>query len=153
MTNLVIAIRNTDLKRSAQRYDLMLGIGMDIISMNRMAETMQRSGDIFLRRAFSPSEIQRGKQSDNPVAFFATAFAAKEAVFKALALSWDQDIDLRNMEVCRGPVGEPLMELSGQVERIAREKGCVHVMLSLSYETDSAVAMVVLSGKVRGVRS
>ncbi len=124
----------------------MVGIGVDIIEMNRMAETIQRSGDIFLRRAFSPSEIERGKQSDNPVAFFATAFAAKEAVFKALTLNWEQGIDLRNIEVGRGPVGEPTGKLSGQVERIAREKGCIHVMLSLSYETDSAIAMVVLSG-------
>jgi holo-[acyl-carrier protein] synthase len=124
----------------------MLGIGVDIIDMNRMAETMHRSGDLFLKRAFSPVEIQTGKQSENPIAFYATAFAAKEAVFKALTLSWKLGIDLRDIEVCRGPFGEPAVKLSGQVERIAREKGVGHVMLSLSYEMDVAIAMVVLVG-------
>ena len=124
----------------------MLGIGVDIISMHRMAETIGRSGDIFLKRVFTSSEIERGRQSENQIAFFATAFAAKEAVFKALVLSWEPGLDLRDMEVERGAVGEPLLKLSGQVARIAREKGCTRVLISLSYETEHAVAMAIGAG-------
>ncbi len=123
----------------------MIGIGVDIVNVNRIADTIERSGDIFLRRVFSAAEIARGRQSDGPAAFFATAFAAKEAVFKALTLSWEPGVDFRNIEVSRGAAGEPLVALSGQVETIARARGCTRIMLSLSYESDSAIALVVLT--------
>lgn len=121
----------------------MIGIGIDIIAIDRMAETIERSGDIFLRRVFTPAEIESGKRCDHPAAFFAMAFAAKEAVFKALTLSWEQGIDLRDIEISRGAVGQPLVKLSGQVERVAKEKGCGRVEISQSFETDMAVAVAV----------
>ncbi len=123
----------------------MMGIGVDISSMKIMAETLDRSGNLFLRRVFTSDEITQGKTGENPIAFFATAWAAKEATFKALVLTWDQGIDLRDMEVTRGPAGEPLMNLSGAVKRIAREKGCARVLISLSYESEHAVAAAMLS--------
>ena len=122
----------------------MVGIGVDIISLTRMAETLNRSGEVFLNRAFTPAEVEAGGRCENPTAFFATAWAAKEATFKALVLNWAQDVDLRDMEVTRGPAGEPLMNLSGNVKRIASEKGCAKVLISLSYETEHAIAMVLL---------
>ncbi|MBN1535769.1 MAG: holo-ACP synthase [Anaerolineales bacterium] len=121
----------------------MIGIGIDIVAINRMAETIERSGDIFLRRVFTPTEIESGKRCDHPAAFFAMAFAAKEAVFKALTLSWEQGIDLRHIEINRGEVGQPLVRLSGQVERAAKEKGCGRVEISQSFETDMAVAVAI----------
>ena len=124
----------------------MLGIGVDIISMVRMAETLDRSGDVFLKRVFSANEIALGCRSANPTAFFAMSFAAKEATFKALALSWEPGLDLRDMEVTRGPAGEPVMELSGQVARLAREKGCARVSISLSYETEQAIGVALVAG-------
>ena len=123
----------------------MPGIGVDIISLARMAETIERSGEIFLKRVFSPAEIELARRSENQTAFFATAFAAKEAAFKALTLSWDQGVDLRDMEVTRGPVGEPIMKLSGNVEKLAREKGCNGILISLSYETDHAIGVAMLT--------
>jgi holo-[acyl-carrier protein] synthase len=122
----------------------MMGIGVDIISMARMAETLDRSGDVFLKRVFSSTEIALGRQSANPTAFFAMSFAAKEAAFKALALRWEPGLDLRDMEVTRGPAGEPLLELSGQVARLAGEKGCARVLISLSYETEQAIGVALV---------
>jgi holo-[acyl-carrier protein] synthase len=121
----------------------MIGIGIDIVTISRIAETLERSGDIFLRRVFSPSEIESGKRCDHPAAFFAMAFAAKEAVFKALTLSWQQGIDLRDIVISRGAVGQPLVSLSGQVEKVAREKGCTRIEISQSFETDVAVAVAI----------
>lgn len=121
----------------------MIGIGIDIIAIDRMTETIERSGDIFLRRVFTPAEIDSGKRCDHPAAFFAMAFAAKEAVFKALTLSWEQGIDLRDIEINRGAVGQPLVKLSGQVEAVAKIKGCLRIEISQSFETDVAVAVAV----------
>ncbi len=104
---------------------------------------MQRSGDVFLERVYSPAEIVKGKGCESPLYYFASAFAAKEAVFKALTLSWQPGIDLRNIEISRGSSGEPLLTLSGRIAEIAAEKGKYEGSISLSYETTIAIAMVV----------
>ena len=121
-------------------------IGIDMIEQSRMAETIGRSGDIFLRRVFSDSEIHRARLRDNPTRHFASAFAAKEAVFKALNLGWDQEVDFREMEILRGRSGEPLVRLQGNIKIRADEKDCRRVHLSISYETDLAIAMAFAEG-------
>jgi holo-[acyl-carrier protein] synthase len=121
----------------------MLEIGIDIVNLVHMTETLQRSGDIFVERVYSPAEIKLAKACENSMAFFASAFAAKEAVFKALKLTWQPGIDLRQIEVGRGPLGEPLITLSGRIGELAAAKGEYEMAISLSYETTIAIAMVV----------
>lgn len=121
----------------------MKGIGIDIITLSRMDETVQRSGNLFLKRTFSEKEQQTARASENANKFFASAFAAKEAVFKALG--WEQDIDFREIEVSRGSSGEPLVNLCGTIGARASAKGFTRVLLSLSYETNLAVAMAVVT--------
>ncbi len=123
----------------------MQGIGIDIIKLSRMRDIIQRSGEVFLRRVFSIGELERARRSENPAAYFASAFAAKEAVFKALVLDWDRGADLRDIEIDRGEYGEPLALLHGAVKAQAEAKGCPRLLVSLSYETDLAVAMAVAS--------
>lgn len=124
----------------------MIGIGIDIIELSRMAETIERSGKIFLKRVFSDDEMQNAHSSDNPTNYYASAFAAKEAVFKALTLGWDQEVNFREIEILRGQSGEPLVRLKGEVKARAKAKSCHRVLLSLSYETDLAVAMAFAEG-------
>jgi holo-[acyl-carrier protein] synthase len=121
----------------------MQGIGIDIIELSRMSDIIERSGEVFLRRAFTVAEIQTGRLVPNSVAFFASAFAAKEAVFKALLLDWDRGIDLKDIEVSRGRQGEPVVRLDGGVKAAAEAKGCRKVLVSLSYAGDIAVAIAV----------
>jgi len=121
----------------------MKGIGIDMIELSRMAETIERSGELFLKRVFSKNEIQKARLSDNPTNYYASAFAAKEAVFKSLTLGWEREVDFREIEVGRGDCGEPLVRLRGDIKARAEARGCGRVLLSLSYETDLAVAMVL----------
>ncbi|MBU0969871.1 MAG: holo-ACP synthase [Proteobacteria bacterium] len=121
----------------------MNGIGIDIIELGRMDETIQRSGKVFLKRVFSEKEQQHARASENPIKFFASAFAAKEAVFKALALGWEQEVNFREIGVDRGQYGEPMVNLYGTLRARASAKGCTRVLLSLSYETNLALAMVI----------
>ena len=121
----------------------MQGIGIDIIELSRMRETIERSGEVFLKRVFSPQEIQRGRSQETPTRFFASAFAAKEALFKALVLDWGRGVDFRDIDINRGAAGEPLVMLKGAVKKQAEAKGCSRVLISLSYETDLAVALAV----------
>jgi holo-[acyl-carrier protein] synthase len=125
----------------------MQGIGIDLIALSRMRETLERSGETFLRRVFSEREIRRGCRAKVPARYFASAFAIKEAVFKALILEWKRDVELRDIEVGRGAQGEPTVRLHGAVKEHAESRGCAGVLVSLSYETDLAVAMAWANGR------
>jgi holo-[acyl-carrier protein] synthase len=124
----------------------MIGIGIDIIELSRMAETIARSGEVFFKRVFSDDEMQKAHASDHPSNYFASSFAAKEAVFKALTLGWDQEVDFREIEILRGQSGAPLVRLQGEIKARAAAKGCDRVLISLSYEKDMAVAMAFAEG-------
>ncbi|MCE1254093.1 MAG: holo-ACP synthase [Anaerolineae bacterium] len=121
----------------------MLKIGIDLVNMDEMAETLERAGDVFLRRVYSQREIERAAFCTNPTAYYAGAFAAKEAVFKALTLDWQDGINLYEIEVFRGSRGEALLELSGAVKAAAEAGGVYELCLSISYERHMAVAAVV----------
>jgi holo-[acyl-carrier-protein] synthase len=121
----------------------MLGIGIDIIELSRMSDIIGRSGEVFLRRAFTAEEIQRSRAAPNSVSFFASAFAVKEAVFKALVLDWDKGVDFKDIEVDRGEHGEPVVRLAGGARVAAEAKGCRKVVASLSYAADLVVAIAL----------
>jgi holo-[acyl-carrier protein] synthase len=119
-------------------------IGIDMISLSRMEETIKRSGKAFLQRVFSEAEIQKANSAQNATCFFASAFAAKEAVFKALDLGWEQEVDFREIQVSRDPGGKPIVTLLNQVAERARSKGHHQVLISISYETDLAIALAMV---------
>ncbi len=124
----------------------MKGIGIDVIALDRMAETVDRSGEVFLKRVFSDDEIKEAYRSEIPTNYLASAFAGKEAVLKALVPGRDQRVDPREIEIGRGLNGEPLVRLLGEMKAFAETKGCRKVLLSISYEKDMAVAMAFADG-------
>ena len=121
----------------------MLKIGIDLVNLDEMSETLQRSGSSFLRRVYSQREVEWAAACSNPTAYYAGAFAAKEAVFKALILDWADGINLYEIEVLRGSRGEALLELSGAVRAAAEAHGAYEISLSISYERHMAAAAVV----------
>ena len=117
--------------------------GVDMIEIERVQAAMQRHGQRFLTRVFTPFEL-----SDVGLhpASLAARFAAKEAVSKALGsgiglVAW-QDI-----EILRGPSREPLLRLHGMAERLASSLGIQRWSLSLSHTHEHAIAMVVGIGE------
>ena len=120
----------------------MIGIGVDIVEMQHMADILQRSGDVFVRRVYSYAEIQSAERSQNRIGFYGGNFAAKEALFKALRLNWTMNIDLRQIETMRGPHGAPMMKLSGKTAMIAQEKGVQKIHVSMSSVINMVIAVV-----------
>lgn len=121
------------------------GIGVDILSIQRMKEILIRSGEIFLRKVFSESEIQRGIRTGRKEEYFSSSFAAKEAVFKAFGR--DDEIckvDFKEIEVSRGEKGEPVIKLHGSALALAEARSIGRLLLSVSYEEEYAVAMVLV---------
>ncbi len=113
--------------------------GVDMIEIMRVQEAIQRHGQRFLNRVFTPAELAEAR--DDP-ASLAVRFAAKEAVAKALGtgigvICW-QDIEIR-----RGPARQPQLCLHGAAAQLADELGLLHWSISLSHTRDTAIAMTV----------
>jgi holo-[acyl-carrier protein] synthase len=119
-----------------------LSVGVDIIEIGRIARTLARFGERFLRRVYTDAEIAycRGKSSR-----LAARFAAKEAVAKALGVGifWREGVYWRDVEVIRDHRGKPRIRLSGSALERAQQEGLVNWALSLSHSREYAVAVVV----------
>lgn len=120
-----------------------LRVGIDLVRISRIAESLALHGDRFKRRIFTDGEIAYAEAAPALVAErLAARFAAKEAVIKALR-AVDYGIAWRDIEVCRTASGACELALHGRAAEAARSIGIDHLALSLSHEGDQATAMVV----------
>ncbi|MFH1652199.1 MAG: holo-ACP synthase [Chloroflexota bacterium] len=126
---------------------MVLGIGVDIVSITRVRDAVESSGRVFLDKVFTPWEQQRAAAHPDTMAYYAITFAAKEAIFKCFGIGWETGVKLTEIEIRDGEHGEPLPELSGVFARLARERDVAKVLLSLSYETEYAIASAALAAE------
>ena len=120
------------------------GIGVDMVSIPRFRELMDRKGAAALRRFFTEAEVERCRQSRSELESFAARFAAKEAFFKALGTGWGLGGRWTEVEVVSAPTGAPGLRLTGRAAEAAAERGVSTIHLSLTHTDDTAAAFVVL---------
>jgi len=125
---------------------MIIGIGVDIVEIERFRKVVERLKDRFLLRVFAPGERNFCDNHRNSVPHFAVRFAAKEAVFKALGTGWAKGVTWLDVEVLRERQDPPRLLLSGEALRLSENKGVRNLHLSLSHTEHSAIAMVVLEG-------
>ncbi len=124
-----------------------LGVGMDVVDVVRFRRTVERLGEPFVRRLFTPAEAEYADRSPRRrIERLGARFAAKEAFGKAMGLGMTQTTRWREIEVEHDPRGRPLLRLHGDTERAAAEHGVAHIHLSISHDGDVAAAVVVLEG-------
>ena len=123
---------------------MIVGTGIDIAEVPRIAQAIQRYGDRFLHRIFTEGEIQYCESKANRVERYAARFAAKEAAMKALGTGWNHGVRWRDVEVRREPGGRPTLAFHGKAAEFASKLGAVHVALSLSHTASEAIAQVIL---------
>lgn len=128
---------------------MILGLGVDIVSTERLARLCDCYGDRFLRRVFSRREIEVAGQRATLAERLGTRFAAKEATMKALGTGWRGGVQFTQIEVRKHPSGVPEIVLSGAARERARELGVTRIHVSLSHEIDKAMAVVILEGEDR----
>lgn len=119
--------------------DSSVGLGVDIVEIERMRKILKRS-PAFARRVFSAEERAYAESTSLPEAHYATRFAAKEAVLKALSTGFSQGIHPRDVEVKRTSKGRPYAVLTGRAKEVAAQMGVRELPLSLSYTHSEAVA-------------
>ncbi len=112
-------------------------LGIDIIKVERIKETLARFGERFASRVLTPAEAAyvRGRPET-----FAGRWAAKEAVSKVLGLGV-RGVGWRDIEIVRLPTGQPSVRLSGRAQGRAEQLGMSRVAVSISHERDYAVAI------------
>lgn len=108
-----------------------------------MARELARAGGGFRDTVFTAAEIACCESGAHPPQRFAARFAAKEAVFKALAPSGVQALVWQEIEIVAGERGEPLVRLHGSIRRLAGERGVGAVKVSLSHTPGVAAAFAV----------
>ena len=125
---------------------MIVGTGIDIVAVARIARFRQRRRARGLRRLFTDDELADCLRRAAPDPSLAARFAAKEAFFKALGTGWGPGGDWTHVEVVRGRGGRPELRLHGRAALAARERGVRRVHLSLAHTDSLAVAQVVLEG-------
>jgi holo-[acyl-carrier protein] synthase len=123
---------------------MIVGTGIDVVEVPRVAEAIERFGDRFLQRIFTPGEIRYCQSKANRVERFAARFAAKEAGMKALGTGWNYGVRWRDVEVQRQPGGRPTIVFHGVAAQFAQRLGMNHAALSLTHTTAEAIAHVIL---------
>lgn len=118
---------------------MIYGIGTDILKISSIASGTADLNDPFVRKTYTPKEIALITSRPIPQNSFATRFSGKEAVFKALNI-YGNDIRLNEIEILENENGQPTVALHGNALRLAEQKGISRILISLSYDTDYAVA-------------
>jgi holo-[acyl-carrier protein] synthase len=122
---------------------MIVGTGVDICEVPRIAQSIARFGDRFLERVFTAEEIRYCRSKKNSTERFAARFAAKEAAMKALGTGQRQGVIWRDIEVAHALGGRPILRLSGIAAEIARKLGVNRTSLSLTHTESTAMATVI----------
>lgn len=123
-----------------------LGIGVDLVRVGRLASLYIRYGERLSARILHPEERAELIAIHEPGQFLAKRFAAKEAFSKALGTGLALGVRLRDLRVKHDALGKPVLEITGAAAAHAASLGVVHCHLSLSDEREHVVALVVLEG-------
>jgi holo-[acyl-carrier protein] synthase len=127
---------------------VILGTGIDMIEIERVASSIERYGSRFLRRIYTPGEIAYcQRKRHNAAESFAARFAAKEATAKALGTGIGFGVTWSEIEVGREPAGRPILLLHGRAAEIAGAMGVDNSSLSITHTRTASMAMVILEGE------
>ena len=128
---------------------MIIGIGNDLIDIRRIERTLDRFGDRFIERIFTPLERQKAERRRNRVETYAKRFAAKEACSKALGTGFRRGVYWRDLGVVNLPGGKPRMELTGgalkRLQELTPEGMKAQIDLTLTDEPPLGQAVVIIS--------
>ncbi len=123
-----------------------IGHGIDIVEFECINRILNRSGDHFLSRCFTPIELSACCGDAHRVRYLAGRFAAKEAVLKALGTGWSQGISFLDIEIYRLDTGQPAIQLYAGGKEKATELHVSKWLISISHSESYTVASVIAVG-------
>jgi len=117
--------------------------GIDIVQCSRIQSVCDRHGDAFLRRVYTPAEIQYCRDAKKSAERFAGRWAVKEAVLKALGTGWRGGIEFVDIETLPDGYGKPHCTLSGKTAHLAKSLGIARMLVSISHTSEYAVGSAI----------
>jgi holo-[acyl-carrier protein] synthase len=128
-----------------------INIGTDIVECVRIAGMVDRHGDHFLARVFTPAEISYCQSHKQMIERFAGRFAAKEAILKTLGTGWRHGLSWLEMEIINQKSGRPVVGLAGAAREQAERLGIGSIQISISHCRTHATAFAIgLAGGTLG---
>jgi len=122
---------------------MIVGTGVDIAETSRLEEGLERHGERFTKRLFTPAEVAYCERFKNRGERYAARFAAKEAAFKALGTGWGSGVRWLDVEITHQPSGKPELVLTGRAQEVARGRGVTRMAVSISHSVRYVVTQVI----------
>ena len=123
-----------------------IGIGTDITECLRIARMIERHGELFINRVYTPEEINYCQSRKQATQHFAGRWAAKEALLKAIGTGWRRGITWRDMEIRNEPSGRPVVAVRGGAKDVVEQLGVTKLLVSISHCRTHATAYAVAVG-------
>ena len=102
---------------------MIVGTGVDLAEVPRIKASIERYGERFIERIYTPAEIAYVERKANKYERYAARFAAKEAGMKAIGTGWRRGVRWQDFEVANLPSGKPTLRLHGMAARYAQKAG------------------------------
>jgi holo-[acyl-carrier protein] synthase len=125
---------------------MIIGIGIDTVSISRMEKLIRARGERFLRKIFSETEIGEGMKRTKNAPYFAARFAAREAFVKALGTGFARGVSFRDITVGKRDRGRPELSFSAKMQMLLKAHGIEQCHVSITHDGDCAQAIVILEG-------
>jgi len=123
---------------------MIVGIGIDIVDIERVNRLLDRYKDRFVKRVFTEEEEKYAYRSIKPAERLAGRFAVKEAFMKAIGTGKSNGILWRDVETVRGPLGRPKVKLYGKANKYMNMLNGNNVHVSITHDGGKAIAFVVI---------
>ena len=122
---------------------MIVGIGTDIVEVERIQKMMSDHGDHFLERVFTAAEIAHCQPRREAAQHFAGRWAAKEAVMKALGTGFTPEVGWTDIEILTLPSGQPHVVMHGTARTYSESKGIGTILITLSHTKTYATATAI----------
>ncbi|MFZ5830736.1 MAG: holo-ACP synthase [Planctomycetota bacterium] len=126
-----------------------IGIGTDITECLRIAQMIERHGELFINRVYTDEEIAYCRDRKAATQHFTGRWAAKEAILKALGTGWVRGISWRDMEIRNEPGGRPIVAVRGGVKEVVERLGVTEILVTISHCRSHATAYAIAIGRSR----
>lgn len=123
-----------------------VGIGTDIVECLRIAQMIERHGELFITRVYTQAEMIYCQSRKMATQHFAGRWAAKEAILKAMGTGWAKGIGWTDIEVGNEPGGKPIVVLRGGARDVAESLNIGEILISISHCRSHAVAFATAMG-------
>lgn len=121
---------------------MVLGLGIDIIEIERIKKSIEKYGERFLNKVFTTEEIKYCDAKFNKYQHYAARFAAKEAVYKALASGWKQGLRWKDIEIQNDESGMPSINSKGKLESFLN--GDTQLRISISHSVNYVTSVAII---------